>query len=70
LLEVAANPEMAVQYACKKLRFLTTVYENESAVIAAYNAGSPRKRVPGGEYVNQKYVNDVTDRLKRLRAIG
>lgn len=35
-------------------------------VVAAYNAGSPRRRVKHGLWVNQDYVNKVSKALRRL----
>ncbi len=58
LLSMLALPEMGLdwglRYLTKKLRAHTQI----SDVIAAYNAGSPR-RDPSGKYKNQAYVDKV-----------
>jgi soluble lytic murein transglycosylase-like protein len=71
-----AEPETGALYGCKKLKSLSDRYENEQAVIAAFNAGSPRKVAPpksfGGNatYVNQSYVDKVLKQLKLFRNQG
>lgn len=71
LLELIKYPELAIKFGIKKILKLQERYEDEKAVIAAYNAGSPRKIIgPNGTgyvYVNQEYVNKVTAALTRLR---
>jgi soluble lytic murein transglycosylase-like protein len=57
LLELT-RPELGVRYGCLKLKELTKKYSNQEDLIAAYNAGSPRK-LDTGKYVNQIYVNKV-----------
>lgn len=55
------RPEVSLDYGCKQLKAHADRYaENQgwSAVIAAYNAGSPR-RVPTGQFENQAYVDKV-----------
>lgn len=74
-LPILFDPAVGIEYGCKKLKAISELYKTEAAVIAAYNAGSPRKMilpgqsVPTAEYVNQKYVDSVTARLKVLRKI-
>ncbi|MCC8991727.1 MAG: transglycosylase SLT domain-containing protein [Streptococcus sp.] len=54
-------PEVGIEYGCRQLRYFADRYYAEQGwpgVIAAYNAGSPRKDATG-YYVNQKYVNHV-----------
>lgn len=69
------QPDIGIEYGCRKLKQLCEKYESEAAVIASYNAGSPRKKILPGqvtsavEYVNQKYVDSVMARLKVLRKI-
>ena len=54
------NPEVGIKYGIKKLLELQKDYSKMEDVVAAYNAGSPRmSTVRKGEYVNQKYVDDV-----------
>jgi soluble lytic murein transglycosylase-like protein len=55
------KPMTGIEYGCRQLkhleqRFLDT--HGWNGVIAAYNAGSPRRDV-SGEFVNQSYVNKV-----------
>ena len=61
-------PENGVRIGMRKLRQLSDKFESEASVIAAYNAGTP-KRI-AGVFTNQTYVDKVNDRLKNLRAIG
>lgn len=63
------DPYAGAEMGCKKLKQLSSKYEDETAVIAAYNAGTPRK-LPGGKWENQDYVSKVTERLRKLRMIG
>jgi hypothetical protein len=51
-------PTVNIDYGCKQLRRLYDKYFNWVDVIAAYNAGSPRRI--GSLYVNQSYVDRVT----------
>lgn len=70
-LELLFTPEIGISYAIKKLKILCDTYESESAVIAAYNAGSPRKinvgPGSGMKYTNQDYVDEVQETLKKFR---
>lgn len=74
-LPLLFQPDIGIEYGCRKLKKLSETYELEAAVIASYNAGSPRKKIlsgqatPAAEYVNQRYVDSVTARLKVLRKI-
>jgi len=53
------NPQLNIKWGCCKLTSLMRKYTNSlKDVIAAYNAGSPR-RDKNGNYVNQYYVNKV-----------
>lgn len=57
-----------VEYGCKHLaRLADRFYQREgwTGVVAAYNAGSPR-RVNGGEFVNQLYVDKVMTAFLRV----
>jgi soluble lytic murein transglycosylase-like protein len=58
--------EFSMTYSCKKLASLILKYKNEDDAIAAWNAGSPRKRADG-TYSNQSYVDGVQSFLKQLR---
>lgn len=69
IVQIVARPELGISFGLKKIKKLCERYESEEAVIASYNAGSPRK-MPGGKYKNQQYVDKVLASLRRLRAIG
>lgn len=68
-LAALTDPAIALKYSMAKLKKLCDLYEDESALIAAYNAGTPRKN-PDGKYENQAYVDKVSARLKVLRRLG
>jgi soluble lytic murein transglycosylase-like protein len=55
-------------WGAKYLRILSNRGYDESQMISAYNAGSPKKL--NGMFVNQKYVDKVYARLIELRKIG
>jgi soluble lytic murein transglycosylase-like protein len=57
LLAIPGNPDLGVYYTCMKILQLTQKYSELDDVIAAYNAGSPRKLAQG--YANQVYVDAV-----------
>lgn len=61
------KPEINAEYGCKKLKALLKKYSDEADVISSYNQGSPRK-TPGGMYLNQVYVDKVSQELRKLRA--
>lgn len=63
------SPEVGVLWACRKLQKLGAKYESDAAVIAAYNAGTPRLRLDG-KFENQDYVDRVLERLQKLKRIG
>jgi soluble lytic murein transglycosylase-like protein len=66
LTELIYRPEVAILLGCQKILELVRRYPgHEEAVVSAYNAGSIRRI--SGAFVNQKYVNQVMDRLKQLR---
>jgi hypothetical protein len=54
-----------LKYGIMHLKNLEKRYEKESDVIAAYNAGSPRK-TESGIYVNQAYVDKVYGYMDEL----
>ena len=66
-LPMLCIPEFGAEYGTKKLAKLFRRYPSELDVIAAYNAGSPRK-TEHGFYVNQGYVNKVKSLVDDLRA--
>lgn len=53
------EPAIGVQYGCRYLVMLYTKYHDWTKAIAAYNAGSPRRRLSTGLYRNQLYVDRV-----------
>lgn len=60
-LTALCDPEIGLEYGCRYLSRLVKTYLDKdgwNAVIAAYNAGSPRKD-RSGAFVNQKYVDKV-----------
>jgi hypothetical protein len=66
-LTALCGPDDNLEYGCRHLsnlrgRFMQTY--GWPGVIAAYNAGSPRRLSAGGPYQNQRYVDEVTARLK------
>lgn len=65
-LPKAIDPKINVSYGTKFLRKLIDKYENRDDVIAAYNAGSPR-RDKNGKYVNQAYVDTVIAYMNELK---
>lgn len=62
------NPAIPLSYSAKHLKNYFRRYGTEVEVIAAYNAGSPRK-TKGGLFENQTYVDKVSSELRKLRAI-
>lgn len=67
-LPLLFDPSLGSQYGCMKLKALSGVYDTEDAVIAAYNAGHARK-IETGKYKNQDYVDNIIERLTRLRKV-
>lgn len=79
-------PETGLEYSCQYLAKLIKKYgsnpqpgaavlqgKNLEAVIAAYNAGSPRKGpkgLGGARWVNYKYVNKVVKKYEEYRRAG
>lgn len=61
------DKELNLDFGARKIKSLLQKYDERSA-IAAYNAGSPRK-TPGGNFVNQVYVDKVYGYLNTLRGI-
>ena len=70
LLTMLCQPEIGIFYGCKQLRRLSDRADcpQETDIIAAYNAGSPKK-TDGGFYFNQQYVNKVSEELFILRKL-
>lgn len=60
-LSALCNPDTGIEYGCRHLALLRDRYLDGSSwepVIAAYNAGSPR-RTEDGKWVNAAYVSGV-----------
>jgi hypothetical protein len=55
---VVADPQLQADYAARYLNKLYKRYGSIEDTVAAYNAGSPRRR-ESGVYVNQGYVDRV-----------
>lgn len=65
-LESLVIPELSVKYGCLLLTRLKLRYPDQNDMIAAYNAGSPR-RLPNGQYCNQAYVDHVLGYMNALK---
>jgi soluble lytic murein transglycosylase-like protein len=57
-LALLIDPFRSLEYGCRHLKNFRRRYPTGRDWIAAYNAGSPRKR-PDGSYVNEQYVKKV-----------
>lgn len=60
--QICCDPETAARFACAHISSLRDRYLDKhgwQGVVAAYNAGRPRKDVEG-KYVNYEYVNKVS----------
>lgn len=68
LAELIARPDMCLDVCLKKLKRIMERFDNEDFVIAAWNAGTPKKDA-NGKFINKVYVDKVQDALRRLRAI-
>lgn len=66
-LSALFDPDINMNYASLHISKLSRKYE-ETDLIAAYNAGSPRKRA-SGFYENQVYVDKVCVKLRQLRQL-
>lgn len=56
---ILQNAELSIELGCLALKNFKSFWSYPLDMIAAYNAGSPRKNL--GRYVNQKYVDDVKE---------
>lgn len=60
-LTALCDPDTGLEFGCRHLGWLAQQYRDKfgwEGVIAAYNAGSPRK-LPDGRWVNYPYVDKV-----------
>ena len=64
------EPETGLEYGCRYLKKLSGKYGSRGleALIASYNAGSPRKG-PKGNWVNYKYVNKVVKKYQEFKKL-
>lgn len=65
-LHQLAAPRLNAHYACAKIYKLMQKYILEADVVAAYNAGTPKKDADG-RYLNQGYVQLVVDKFNELK---
>lgn len=68
LLTKLVEPELSIQYGCKKIKQLQQKYTLEADVVSAYNAGSIIKNT-SGVYLNERYVDKVYSRLREFRSL-
>ena len=64
------EPAVGLLWGCKHLARFLKKYGNEPDAIAAYSAGSPRKKADGITYVNQEYVDSVVGWRVRVNEEG
>ena len=57
-LSQLCDPAMGLEWGCKLLMRLSARYSDWPTVVAAYNAGTPRKD-GAGRFVNQPYVDKI-----------
>ena len=61
------DPVLSLTYGIKKLKTIEKRYPNHlDEIIAAYNAGSPRRELKKNRFVNQDYVDKVFKNLERV----
>lgn len=58
-------PELGLFWGCHKLASISEKHQNEQEIIAAYNAGSPRRGLDG-KFINQEYVDKVLREIASL----
>lgn len=63
------EPGLNLYYGCKKVSELHSKYDSLEDVIAAYNAGEPKK-MGDGKYINQPYVDRVLKFVNVFRKTG
>ena len=70
-IEDLYKPEINIEAGVKYLSYLTGRYSQQGleAIIASYNAGSPRLN-SAGEYVNQGYVDKVLTYMTMYEELG
>lgn len=60
------KPSVGLEYGCIHLKSKITRWGSIESGLAAYNAGSPRKKLGSILFVNQVYVDSVQDKLEIL----
>ncbi len=60
-LLMLTRPELGIKFGCFKIQELMKKYVRLDDLIAAYNAGTPKKLPDGIAYTNQQYVNKVRE---------
>jgi soluble lytic murein transglycosylase-like protein len=67
LLPELCHPEVGLRYGCQKFSLCLRGNEFDlPTALAAYNAGSPRRK-ENGEWVNQTYVDKVLQKMQQLK---
>lgn len=64
------QPRNNIEAGTKFLSQLRSRFGNMRDAVAAYNAGSPRLDSTGRQYVNQDYVDKVTNAYNQYKTIG
>jgi soluble lytic murein transglycosylase-like protein len=68
-LQRLCEPQNAIELGCMHLDWLRVQCVSESDLIASYNGGwGALKKLPSGFYRNERYVDDVSARLREIRA--
>ena len=66
-LSALCSPRVGLEFGCRYLAKQLARYDgNEVAAVAAYNAGTARRR-DDGDWINQSYVNKVWSAYGRMR---
>jgi hypothetical protein len=70
LIRICADPELALELACRHLKWLRVRCQEEADLIASYNGGwGALRKTPGGQYPNFRYVDAVSAYLHELRRL-
>lgn len=68
-LQKLCEPVLGITYGCKKLQAIKRRYSSTEDIVAAYNAGTPKKN-ERGVYFNQNYVDKVLGIYNSLKLAG
>lgn len=66
-LPTALEPHINIQFGCRHFSNFVKKHGNIEDAISSYNQGSPRKA--NGKYMNQAYVDKVSNFYKNLKSI-